>query len=83
VAIALLPAAPPREGEAEGRRGKPARPPRRPRRCRGRYIPDCQGCPYFRRPLFTDHPPENLKGQCTYFGEDLLEENNIRGPEET
>jgi len=47
----------------------------RPRRCRGSYIPDCQGCPYFRRPLFDADPQPHKKGTCTFLGKELWEES--------
>jgi len=46
----------------------------RPRRCCGSYIPDCQGCPYFRRPLFEAHREADGKGTCTFYGKQLREE---------
>lgn len=48
--------------------------PRRPRRCRGSYIPDCQGCPYFRRnPLFEPGDDGPRKGYCRYYRQALVE----------
>jgi hypothetical protein len=46
---------------------------RRPRRCCGYYIPDCCGCPYFRRHLFDSVRAERSKGRCEFFGKDLEE----------
>lgn len=51
---------------------------RRPKRCCGSYIPDCLGCPYFRRPLFSQNPRPNLRGTCQYFGIDLVQESGSR-----
>jgi len=55
--------------------GGPARrrPPPRPKRCCGEYMPDCRGCPYFRRQLFDPSRAERTKGRCEFFGKDLEE----------
>jgi hypothetical protein len=52
----------------------PRKPPARPKRCRDSYVPDCQGCPYFRRPLFDAERTAGKKGTCTFFGNDLVEQ---------
>jgi len=44
-----------------------------PKRCRGSYIADCLGCPYFRRPLFDPSPAADRKGHCDLFHKDLFE----------
>jgi hypothetical protein len=46
----------------------------RPSRCCGSYIPDCLGCCYFRRQLFSAEHREGLKGRCDYFDRQLVEE---------
>jgi hypothetical protein len=45
---------------------------KKPKRCCGSYIPDCFGCPYFRRPLFDPGRGEDKKGYCEFFGRDLI-----------
>jgi len=45
---------------------------KKPKRCCGSYIPDCFGCPYFRRPLFDPSRAEDKKGHCEFFGRDLI-----------
>jgi len=59
--------------------GAPASPAKskgrvRPSRCCRSYIPDCLGCPYFRRRLFSGEQRDGLKGRCQYFDIDLVEE---------
>jgi hypothetical protein len=49
----------------------PHRPVRRPKRCCGFYIPDCCGCPHFRRQLFDSTRTEHAKGRCDFYGKDL------------
>jgi hypothetical protein len=49
-------------------------PRTRPKRCCGRYIPECWGCPYFRRRLFSG-AEEAAKGHCTFFDRDLADES--------
>ena len=46
----------------------------RPSRCCGSYIPDCLGCPHFRRQLFSAEHREGMKGRCEHFDRELLEE---------
>ena len=46
---------------------------RAPKRCTGLYIADCQGCPYFRRPLFDASYSESKKGYCERFGRTLFD----------
>jgi hypothetical protein len=43
----------------------------RPKRCCGSYIPDCHGCPYFRRQLFDSARSEGRKGHCEFYHKDL------------
>jgi hypothetical protein len=50
------------------------RPTGRPKRCTGIYMPDCLGCPHFRRRLFDSEPRDGAKGTCTYFGRVLDQE---------
>ena len=69
---------------ARGRRGsrEPAGKERRiPRRCCGSYIPDCLGCPFFRRRLFPASPREdsNTKGFCEHLHKELRAEPERRG----
>ncbi|MFW6188876.1 MAG: hypothetical protein ACOC7T_00450 [Planctomycetota bacterium] len=61
--------------------GAPGRPLRRerPKRCCGSYIPDCLGCPYFRRHLFEQEHRERVRGSCEYYGEDLIDERSKAG----
>jgi len=47
---------------------------RPPRRCRGYYIPDCRGCPYFSTPLFDPSYGETRKGHCGLFNRELVEQ---------
>lgn len=63
-------------------RGAPRMPPARPKRCCGRYIPDCRGCPYFRRALFRgeDRKQKGYRGHCEYFDRELFEEERDDGP---
>ena len=63
-------------GGKEGRR----RSRKRPKRCCGSYIPDCQGCSFFRRHLFDPDPSEDKKGYCRFYGKDLTEASGPRGP---
>jgi hypothetical protein len=49
---------------------------RRPSRCCGSYIPDCLGCSYFRRQLFSGEQKDGLKGRCEHFDRELLEESS-------
>jgi hypothetical protein len=58
---------------------EPRKPAGRPRRCCGSYIPDCLGCPYFRRPLFDGEGSSQKKGTCTLLGTDLTLEPQPRG----
>ncbi|MGD2175887.1 MAG: hypothetical protein PVJ27_10830, partial [Candidatus Brocadiaceae bacterium] len=53
------------EGEHRDRR-------KRPRRCCGRYLPDCHGCPHFRRRLFDPARPQGRKGHCDFYDVDLV-----------
>ncbi len=54
--------------------GRQLEPRHRPSRCCGSYIPDCLGCTYFRRQLFSAEHREGLKGRCDYFDRQLVEE---------
>jgi len=56
-----------------------ARERRPPLRCRGEYIPDCQGCPYFRKPLFDPTYAGTRKGWCDFFHKDLRELPSTKG----
>ena len=71
----VLPAKPPVRQEDAWAPGSPvpSRPLRRPKRCCGFYIPDCCGCPYFRRHLFDPARAGRTKGRCEFFGKDLDE----------
>lgn len=75
VALSLaLPQAPgprPLSAGAAGERGERSRR-RRPKRCCGSYIPDCHGCPYFRRQLFDPGRSEGKKGRCEFYEKDLV-----------
>jgi hypothetical protein len=55
----------------------------RPSRCCGSYIPDCLGCSYFRRQLFSAEHREGLKGRCDYFDRQLVDETSRRRPRVT
>jgi hypothetical protein len=62
-------------GRGPRRASEETQQPKRPKRCCGRYIPDCQGCPYFSRPLFDpsfDKETEK-KGYCRFFKKDLVQ----------
>ena len=50
---------------------------KRPKRCCGSYIPDCEGCPYFKKALFESSPNSVKKGECRFFNRDLV----IKPPE--
>lgn len=54
----------------------------RPRRCCGRFIPDCRGCPYFRRPLFREDAPPRERGYCEFYHRELLEKDRTGHPVE-
>lgn len=76
VVLALL--AEPVRSEAPGQAGRrqqpaPSRPRRRPTRCCGCYIPDCQGCPHFRRRLFASRQTSGDRGFCEYYNRDLVD----------
>ncbi|MFP4027987.1 MAG: hypothetical protein ACLFWL_09365 [Candidatus Brocadiia bacterium] len=47
---------------------------KRPKRCCGYYVPDCQGCPYFEKPLFDKSFEGDRKGRCRFYGR-VLEQN--------
>lgn len=75
VALALAvprKAAPPSFGPARQTAAAGRSSRKRPKRCCGSYIPDCFGCPHFRRQLFGPDPAEEKKGYCTLFGKDLV-----------
>lgn len=58
-----------------GRAGATTRRGRgKPKRCCGSYIPDCFGCPHFRRALFDPARAEDKKGYCGLFRRDLIAE---------
>lgn len=59
--------------EARKRKLKP------PKRCCARYIPDCQGCPYFRKPLFDPTYTGSKKGYCELFEKELIEGQKDKG----
>ncbi len=59
--------------ERGGRRRKGAPPRKRPKRCCGSYIPECWGCPFFRRNLFDPDPHEGKRGYCEHFRHELTE----------
>ncbi|NLW50120.1 MAG: hypothetical protein GXY85_04655 [Candidatus Brocadiaceae bacterium] len=46
---------------------------RRPARCCGRFLPDCYGCPHFRRRLFAPEDGERSRGRCEFYGKELEE----------
>ena len=65
----------PRQGS-----GEPVREKRRiPKRCCGSYIPDCLGCPFFRRQLFATGRREGTKGFCEHLQKELRSEPKRRG----
>jgi hypothetical protein len=49
-----------------------------PRRCCGRYIPDCRGCPFFRRPLFDRSYEGDKRGYCERFDKELTAPKKTR-----
>ena len=74
LSLTLPPRSPAGEQEGWGPGAPAPRPPlRRPKRCCGFYIPDCCGCPHFRRHLFGPSRSERMKGRCEFFGKDLEE----------
>jgi hypothetical protein len=76
VAVCLWETRAPAEGP--GREGAgPVTGRSRPKRCCGRYIPECWGCPHFRRHLFSTDS-EGSKGHCAFYGRDLT----VAGPPE-
>lgn len=48
----------------------------RPSRCCGEFLPDCRGCPYFRRRLFRSEDGDAV-GYCTFYDR-ILRENRPR-----
>ncbi len=46
----------------------------RPKRCCGRFIPDCRGCPYFRRHLFRGDQEGPADGYCEFFDTELTDQ---------
>lgn len=54
---------------------------RRPSRCCGSYIPDCQGCPHFVRPLFDRSYTGHRKGFCKFFNKVLSEHAQKGAPQ--
>ena len=61
-------------GEEKKRKGK-GDMPSPPKRCCGRYIPDCEGCAYFSRPLFDrSYTYPKKKGYCRLFEKELVKE---------
>lgn len=59
-------------GPGAGAGSKEKKPPKR---CRGSYIPDCAGCPFFQSPLFDEPTPQEVKGKCLRFRRVLKEES--------
>jgi len=59
--------------------GPEPRKRRRPKRCNGSYIPDCQGCPHFTKPLFDSSYNEKRRGRCEFFDRELQQEGRKRG----
>ncbi len=71
---------------AGGREGAPeqARQGQRiPRRCCGSYIPDCLGCPFFRRQLFPAGRGEGTRGYCDHLHKELRSTPERRGSKVT
>lgn len=66
-----------------GRKRAARRPRKKPKRCCGSYIPDCFGCPYFRRQLFDPARLEGKKGYCEFFGKDLIAASKEKGSKVT
>jgi hypothetical protein len=52
----------------------------RPAACTGSYIPECWGCPHFRRPLFDGDHAEGKVGHCAFYDRDLLRKERPRAP---
>ena len=61
------------------RKRKDALPRKRPKRCCGSYIPECWGCPFFRRNLFDPDPHEGKRGYCEHFRRELTEPPDEKG----
>jgi hypothetical protein len=49
---------------------------RPPKRCCGHYIPGCQGCPFFEKPLFDRTYQGERKGYCKFYNKDLLDQRD-------
>ena len=69
--IAVLVVPPLRPTGGAGQTAPEGRARKRPRRCSGAFIPDCRGCPYFERPLFTGRADEGGKCYCRFFRKEL------------
>lgn len=70
-----------RPATATGAGGKTVRARRaraKPKRCCGSYIPDCFGCPHFRRKLFDPSRSKGKKGYCEFFLKDLMDPSRER-----
>jgi hypothetical protein len=82
--IAVIVVSPARAADKAAARPKDRpHPPARPKRCCGRYIPDCRGCPYFRRALFQSdkQKDEGRVGHCEFFDRNLYDDQSNEGPE--
>jgi len=66
-------------GNRGGTRNKEGQKLQRPKRCCGDYIPDCHGCPYFSRPLFSGSDEGEKKGYCKFFKKELIEKKPEEG----
>ncbi len=64
-----------RSAKKRHRRYKAKKVKRRPKRCCGSYIPDCEGCPFFQRPLFGEPQAKGRKGRCLFYKRDLKVES--------
>ncbi len=81
VALCLMASAAPTPA-ATGREQVEARPRQRPRRCCGEFIPDCRGCPYFRRPLFRHDASPDERGYCEFYDRNLVDRERSGQPVE-
>ena len=67
----------PRKRAARKAKDAPLR--KRPKRCCGHYIPECWGCPFFRRNLFVADPQEAKRGYCEHFKRELTDRPDENG----
>lgn len=79
LAAPAAPGAPRSAAAATDTKREPSQTRKRPKRCCGSYIPDCFGCPFFRRQLFDSDRSEDKKGYCEFFGRELRDKSKRKG----